>query len=61
MIQAQARDPNLTDEYLDVTGGCSGECSGWRRYDEPNVGGCGKETCEGPRRQPQPEPSRDTR
>ena len=34
--------------YLDVTGGCSGACYGWRMVDDPNKGGCGKPTCEGP-------------
>ena len=43
------------------TGGCSGECYGWRRYDDPSVGGCEKATCERLRQQPQPEPNQDTR
>ena len=58
---AQPATQTLTDEHLDVTGGCSGEGHGWRCSDDPNMGGCGKETGERPRRQPQPEPNRDTR
>ena len=44
-----------------LTGGCAGECYGWRRYDDPSVGGCEKATCERLRQQPQPEPNQDTR
>ena len=58
---AQPATQTLTDEYLDVTGGCAGECYGWRRYGDPNVGGCEKATCERLRQQPQPEPNQDTR
>ena len=46
--QSENTPPPLTDEYLDVTGGCSGECNGWRRVDDPSIRGCGKPTCQAP-------------
>ena len=52
----QPATQTFTDEYLDVTGGCAGEC-----YGDPKVGGCEKATCERLRQQPQPEPNQDTR